>query len=295
MSIATEGMLVALHLSMWDGFKFDREASRKVVNEAGAEEGTARVNKLIIPPDVLKEVKGARSAIYTHFTDNTLPWKDTGERLLMRKRYFDFIEKHEKLVGDFHAAVDHLVTVKYPSARDQAAFRMASMFKRDDYPHPEALRAKFAVALDIDAVTEAGDFRCTLQADQVSDIQAKMQEAMRERLNAAQSHVWDKLAKMVEHYQERMADSEGRLYESVKDNLFELLDILPGLNVMGDPELEKLGKEIKQKLQSFDIKTMRKDKDVKSQAASEATKIVAKMKAMMASLKNAAAEDDDDD
>jgi hypothetical protein len=64
-------------------------------------------------------------------------------------------------------------------------------------------------------------------------------------------------------------------------NILELVDLIPGLNVLDDPTLNALGDEIKAKLGGVDPKDLRKDKGVRSQAAKDAEAIMARMAGFM--------------
>ena len=286
MSISTECMVVNLNQGMWEGRKLDREAGRKVVTEAGAGADAATVNKLIIPKEVLAPVGTARGAIYNHYLLHTLPWKDNGDRLLSRKMYMKFIEEHEQLVTKFHDAVTHLVDVTYPEAVAKAQFRMAGLFNPNDYPLASELRGKFYCRLTIDAVTEGSDFRVKMDADTVASIQEKIEANLNERVGAVMSKVWQQLYKLVEHYAERMK-ADGRLYDSVRDNLIEMAEILPGLNVLNDPNLRQIGKDIRARLGGYDVKDLRHKKkgdELRAAAAAEAEEIMETMKGFMTAM-----------
>jgi class 3 adenylate cyclase len=286
MSIANECMVVSLHLGVWEGRKFDKGASDKATRDAGASEDVARVNKLLVPKEALAPLTSMRGAIYNHFISRTLPWKDNGDRILSRKMYNLFHEEHRDLVEKFRAAVDKFIGETYPAVVAQAQFRMAALFKAEDYPRPDQLRGRFYVSLSIDAITEGGDFRCSIDAAYAAEIKARIDNDLMARINKVTEQVWRKLAEAVEHYAERVR-SDGRLYDSVKDNLIELCGILPGLNVTNDPELRALGKEIIARLEGFDIKEMRhptKGAAIREAAATEAAEIAERMKGFMAAF-----------
>ena len=285
MSIVANAMVLNLQIGIWQGYRLDKEASQKVTHDAGADNDAARVNKHLVPKEALKPVNSAAAAIRTHFYAKTLPWKDNGDRLLTRLMFADFIEEHERLVGEFKDAVDTFLSEAYPSARDQAEFRMGELFKADDYPSTDSLRRRFYVNMDIDAVTEAGDFRVAMEQDQLDSIRSSMEKAMEERIGRAMHDVWQRLSDVVGTFAERMraykGTREGSFRDSVVQNITDLIDILPGLNVLGDPEIEAIGKEIKAKLAGHDPKTLRKDTTVRNQAAKDAEDIMDRMSGFM--------------
>jgi hypothetical protein len=286
MSIVTKAMVLNLQIGMWKGYRLDKEASAKVTKDAGADGDAARVNKHLVPKEALKDIESASNAARNHFYSKTLPWKDNGDRLLTRLMYRDFIEEHERLVGVFKDAVEQFLTVSYPQAREKAEFRMGDLFDPNDYPPAEALRRKFYINLDIDGVTEAGDFRVTLDAEHAGEVKESMERAMHERLGRAMRDVWSRLADVVGHFAKKM-DSDDIFRDATVKNIEELVDLLPGLNVLDDPDLAAMGDEVKAKLAGYDPKDLRKKPAVRSQAAKEAKEIMERMAGFMSAFGSA--------
>ena len=75
-SIARRCLLVSLTISAWSGRKFDRAASTAVEQENSTAEGRARVNKLLVRPEVLLPVNRAANALRNAVYEGTLPWAD---------------------------------------------------------------------------------------------------------------------------------------------------------------------------------------------------------------------------
>lgn len=287
MSIATKAMVLNLQIGIWQGYRLDKEASRKVTEEANANADAARVNKHLVPKEALKPVVSAANAVRSHFYEKTLPWKDNGDRLLTRALFTSFIETHEQLVGAFEDAVDDFLKTAYPAARDQAEFRMGDLFKPDDYPSPLSLRHRFYINMDIDAVTEAGDFRVTMDQDQLDSVRASMEKALQDRMGKAMRDVWERLADTLGHFANKMG-SEDVFRDSTVRNLEEIVDLLPGLNVLDDPDLEAIRADIHAKLIGYEPKDLRKDPATRSAAAKEAAEIMERMSGFMNAFAKAA-------
>ncbi len=280
MSIVSECMLVNLQVGVWKGYRLDKEASRAVTEQNHAQLDAARVNKHLVAKEVLKPIETAASSVRTHFYDKTLPWKDNGDRVLTRKLYMRFIQDHEALVSQFHKTVDHFVDVTYPAARDQAEFRMGALFNIDDYPSAYELRRKFYVHLDMDAVTTSDDFRVDLEEDQLGRIRADMEQALSQRMAKAMTDVWTRLSTTLGHFAAKMGSDEI-FRDSTVRNLEEIVDLLPDLNIMNDPQLEDIRMSIKEKLIGYDPKELRTDQLKRELAASDAARIMQDMKSFM--------------
>jgi hypothetical protein len=103
---------------------------------------------------------------------------------------------------------------------------------------------------------------------------------MKERLGKAMQSVWTRLSDTLGHFAERMA-SDGIFKETTVKNLEEIVEILPELNVLNDPNLDKIAKEIRAAIVGYDAKDLRKNPEVRSIAASEAKRIMDDMKGFM--------------
>lgn len=287
MSITKECMTVNLQVGIWTGHRLDKEASARVTKDAGAEDDAARVNKHLVPREALKAVNTAQGQIRLHFYDRTLPWKDNGDRILTRVMFQRFIEEHGELKRKFNDEVAIFLKETYPRVVQQAEFRMGELFKPDDYPTPRELRNRFYANLDIDAVTEAKDFRVAIDKAHREQVVSDIETAMQRRLVEAQRHVWERLATTVGHFAERMK-SDSKFKAATVDNLAELADILPGLNIMGDPDINALADRIKAKLVGKSAVELRQDDKARKQIGKDAAKIMADIGGFMKAFGNAA-------
>lgn len=287
MSIVKKCMTVNLRIGQWTGQRLDRVASENVTRDAHAESDAARVNKHLVPKMDLKPIGAAASKIRLHYYDMTLPWKDSGDRLLTRKMFPEFIERHEELVGEFKVAVEHFISEVYPKVKEKAAFRMGELFDADDYPSPEALRRKFYAHLDFDAVTEADDFRVEMDQASLDKIKGDIESATQARVTKAMADVWNRLSTVVGHFADKMGSDEIFRNTTV-ENLDELARLLPALNLTDDPELDKIGAEISATLVGYDPATLRKEPAVRKEAAEKANKIMEDMRGFMSAMSAAA-------
>lgn len=281
MSISNSCMVVNLQIGLWKGYRLDKEASRTVTEQNGAHADAARVNKHLIPKEALAPIESAAGAVRTHFYANTLPWKDNGDRVLTRKRYAPFIQAHEELRTRFDNAVEDFLARSYAEARAKAEFRMGELFKAEDYPEARSLRPRFYVNMDIDAVTTAGDFRVALDENAAEIVRNGMESAMETRLRRAMTDVWARLADVVTHFHDKMADTDAVFRDSTVEKLAEVVELLPDLNVLDDPDLERIRVDVAERLVGLTAKDLRKDPVVRSTAADEAKRIIEDMKGFM--------------
>jgi len=281
-------MIVRLSISRWYGFARDADLSQSVAADNNADTGTANVNKRLMPKAAMKEVNAALNAVRTHFYESTLPWHDKGDRLLTRKMFTTFVERHEELKAEADKAIDKFIYGTYPRELDRAEFRMGNLFDPTDYPDPDDLRGKYRIQLEFDAVSDADDFRVEMDQSHVDTIRASIEQSVQRRVNDAMTDVWDRLATTVKHFHDRMATEDATFKRSTVDNLQEIVDILPKLNLTDDPDLEAIRQDVQHHLTGLDPAELRKDKDQRKEVAAEAKRIMDSMSGFMAATNEGA-------
>lgn len=283
MSIATQCMIINMQIGMWNGQRLDKAASLKVTTDASADTDAARVNKQLIPKTALAPITSAASALRQHFYASTLPWKDNGDRVLSRTMYIKYMTTHQALVQTFNDAVRTFVDTEYQTARDQASFRMGELFREADYPSAETLQRKFYVGLDIDAITDAGDFRVEMDQDALDTVRTQMTTALEQRMGRAMQDVWQRLATTLGHFADKMG-SDDIFRDSTVKNLEEIVALLPDLNVLNDPDLERIRQEIEMTIVGIDPQVLRKNKSVRTTMSDEAQRIMSDMAGFMSAF-----------
>jgi len=266
-------MLINLSMSRWSGTKVDPKASRKLAQDANAQDGSAIVSKRLMPKEAFADITTAWNALRAHRDKHSAPWSDKGPRIMTRNIFDLFMSGYSELERQYNDAVEEFVTVKYPPVRDKAAFRMGDLFDERDYPTPDKLREKFGVNLDIDGITEPNDFRVALPEQELAKVRADMEESIQRRLGVAMQDVWLRIVKLLEHYIEKMDDKDAIFRDSTVTNLVELMNILPGLNIVGDPKLRDIRKRIMDTIGSYQPDDLRKGADLRAAAAKEARAI----------------------
>lgn len=263
MDLANKCMIIDVRISKWNGYRTDSQASRDL-----AEDGSAVVTKRIVTREALADITTAYNALKAHRDKHTLPWSEKGPRIMTRNIYELFMSGYDELEQQFNDAVDEFITVKYPPLRDKAV-------NGSEYPPPEELRRKFKVDLDIDGIVEPEDFCVALPEDELIRLRATMEESLTRRLIAAMTDVWMQITGLLKHYIAKMSNPEEIFRDSTVNNLVELMNILPGLNVMSDPKLREIRKQVMATIGSYEPDDLRKNSNLRAAAAKEAKEILA--------------------
>ncbi|MDP8267515.1 MAG: hypothetical protein P9L97_02185 [Candidatus Tenebribacter davisii] len=276
MSLNEKAMLVYLNIGFWTARKYDKKISQEIEAQYNTDDA-GRYNKILIAKEHLANIQKTISAARTFHYDNTLPWSDQGGRLLPSANYFNYVKSIQSFKDDFEREVTNFLKV-YPSLKDEAKQRLNGMFDEEDYPDAATLETKFAIKSMILPVPEADDFRVNLTDDEVDSIRTSIREQVQDSTQAGMKDLWQRLFKVVDHMVERLSDPDNKFKNTLVENITDLCDLLPKLNITADPELNDAVEEIKAKLTVNDSQTLRDNDVARSNTAAEAQKIMNKMR-----------------
>ena len=93
--------------------------------------------------------------------------------------------------------------------------------------------------------------------------------------------LWVRLKDVVSHMVERLKEPESRFHASLVTNVFELVDLLPRLNVNQDEELNRFAEEIKDRLCGFTARDLKKNEILRVATANDAAQILTEMDAVL--------------
>ena len=285
-ALCSRAMLCSLSISMWSARKHDPDASQEIAQRHGAQADAGRYHKVLLPKEALAEVQKIVSDARQEHYFMTLPWDDNGYRVLPSAAYMDHTEKMRELSKRFTPAVEALAK-EFGNLVEQARVRLGGLFRSEDYPAPDELRSKFSFATKVMPLPDAGDFRVTLGDEEKERIKRQITATVEASLQVASRELWQRLYEAVNHLAERLSaykvtgvGVEHPFRDSVVTNLVKLVDVLPKLNVTGDPELDRLASEVRASL-LVDPQELRKSESIRSETAKNATAIATRMAAYM--------------
>ena len=101
---------------MWTARKLDRGVTDEIIYGKNATaKDAARVNKhLLAGRPELEVIQKHVGMIRTYVYDNTLPWSDSGIRLLPTIKFLEFNDRMAQFEEDFTSLVNRFVTI-YPT------------------------------------------------------------------------------------------------------------------------------------------------------------------------------------
>lgn len=274
-------MLVHLSIGFWQGRKRDKDKTNEVAKQSQADDDAGTWWTRVVPLHAVKPIVNARLQARADHLKFTLPWRDDGFRVLPAAMFMKYTaamriqqEKYKKVVATF--------LKDYPGYVKAAPKRLGSLFKAEMLPTPAELEDKYPWSLRFVPLPTAGDFRVELGSSRTEEIRKAIEKDSKAAMEAAMSDLWNRLHESVGKIAERLDDDEGVFRKNLIENVTELCEMLPAMNVTGDPDLEAARQQVIAKLTKQEPEVLRKNKAVRADTAKAANDILKKMEAYRA-------------
>jgi hypothetical protein len=300
-SISSSAMLVELSISEWSGRKQDKRASEDVARANHAQLNTATVSKKLLGDCAeLDAVKKLSAAIRQFHYSCTLPWSDTGLRIIRTTAYFKYHQQMTALMQEWKRLLDVFLGV-YDWEITQAQAKLGNLFSRDEYPDTESIRSKFAFRLNYIPLPESGDFRIDIGNEGQAELKAQLQKHYEEyyarNVNDAVASVWGKLIATLKHASERLDDAEvgqeagagagaksrknkagGKIFrDSMLEKVMEAIDGLEANNITGDPGMVQTHKQLTHLMRGITSEALREDAHLRRETKQAIDDVLSKL------------------
>lgn len=268
-TLSSSAMLLDLNISTYTGRKQDKATAAEVNAAKNTKSKTAAsVYKSLFTEDAdLEAITSYASKVRAWLYSVTLPWSDSGTRLVPTKAFFSVSHELTEHNNEFNRLVAIFIN-NYSVKISAQAFKLGALFDPLEYPSADDVVRKFAFRYNFSPVPEVGDFRVDIPAEAVVQLKQDFEMATKMRLQEAMNTPWERLYEEVTHIKNKMTDkSDGKpnkLYESMLENALSLCNTLESLNILGDPDLEAARRELELSLTSVDIKTLRSSPEVRA-------------------------------
>lgn len=238
-------LLVELNISRWTARVLDKEVSNEVAANKGAKTTQAgNFNKhLLADIPQHKAISDFASKVRAAHIQRTLPWSDSGPRLLPIKSLFDYKEWIEDQEEEFNGLVDSLI-VNYSTIVQAQRFKLGQLFDADLYPAAEELKGKYSFSVTYSPLPAVGDFRVDAFGELAEDMRKHYEDAFNDRLGAAMQDAWTRLHEELTGLSDKLSPRDDdpdkpRIFrDSLIPNAIRLCEALRALNVTNDPDLE---------------------------------------------------------
>jgi hypothetical protein len=270
-NLSERAMLVRLKCHTLGTSRQDKGVTEETTTRKGAAPDAGKWTTHIIPRDSMGAIRKALDRIRAINYTYTLPWLGDGTRILPSRLYDGYMAKAQAAIDDFNQSVVNWLRDEYPQLRESASRRLAGLMTGEiQLPTVEEARRRFSIEHYVFPLPNTNDFRCAIGSDQ----KKATQDAIDRLVKTSVSDIYKKLGELVERIVKQTAAKKGKIYDSLINNLKELVELIPALNINDDPELEALRKDCADQLASIDPADLRKNKRLRKATADKATHIL---------------------
>ena len=153
----------------------------------------------------------------------------------------------------------------------------AKAFVGSDYPSSWAnMKSEFCIRVEHSPVPKAGEFAIKgIAAKAVSDMRAEMESRVNKNVEEAMQNTWFELLAPVQDLASKLANKDAKIYrDSLVDNLKDIVARIPALNLTGDNRLTRAAAQIKERLASVKIETLKESVEARTEAGKAAQEII---------------------
>jgi hypothetical protein len=287
-SISSAAMLVELNTSVWTGRKLDKTASANLTSDNHADVGVANVHKKLLGnnPELVaiqKYVSNARNHIHYRIT---MPWSDTGLRLLPTTA---FAKYHEEITGmkvHFEELVDKFLDGYEEAVREvHADAHLGALFDPNDYPTVDTIASKFKFRLnylplpDVTGFDDNEDFRLSIGQEGVDEVKSYYADYYSEMTTRAMNDIWQRtftvVGNMSETLQDRPDGSKNRIYDSLVSNVLDIIELLDVCNVTADIKMSNAKDQLHDSLRGITADALREDSDLRAEVKRDVDAVIA--------------------
>jgi len=247
-TVASSAMLVELGISVWTARKKDRGATSDLLLSKHATKAAGAFNKnLLADCEELAAIQKFAGNVRSMHYAMTIPWSDSGLRLLPTAKYFDYQKQMTQMQAEFDRLVENFIQV-YDMEVAQVHAKLGDLFNRDEYPTTDAVRVKFGFRISYIPVPEAGDWRVEIESEAQEQLRSQYEEFHKAQMQKAMGDLWtrlhDHLTRFVNQLEVDSDGKKGKVFDSTIENVRQMADLLGACNFDNDPMLELAQKKL---------------------------------------------------
>lgn len=266
LNIDTCSLLVEVSTSVWTARKLDKSVTSEVNSNKRATKDAARVNKnLLAGRSELENITKHVTAFRTYLYNNTLPWSDSGLRLLPTSKFMEFSSAADQARDEFATLVEDFIVI-YPSLITAQAMSLGDMFNAREYPDANDIARRFDFRINYFPVPSSGDFRIDVGNELQQELEEKLARLTEDRVNNAidsyKAKFREHLERMVDRLQVDVIKGEAvarTFHDTLLNGALELCQLGREFNFTGDVGLATACDTLEKALVGVTTKDLRKD------------------------------------
>lgn len=277
-TISSSAMLVELNISVWTGRKYDKQVSREVDVAKQAQTRAGNYNKILFAdePKFSAISKFAGNARTFHY-HATMPWSDSGLRLLTTAMYFDYAKQISAHEQEFYQLVEECIN-DWDAMINRARVKLGALFDANDYPSADEVRSKFRFSVKYAPVPEVGDFRVNVGNEAQEVLRQSYANYYQQNLEQAYADVWERTYEALKNMSTKLSGEHKQIFRNtLVTNVTEMIDLLDKFNITGDARMKQAKERMKDALFGVTPDGLREDDDLRQEVKGKVDALLKEM------------------
>ena len=263
-SISSSAMLVELNISVWTGRKFDKQVSAEIDTQKQTTTRAGNYSKRLFADepifDAIQKFAGNARTYHYHAT---MPWSDSGLRLLTTAMYFDYNKKISEMEMDFDNLVSNFIN-QYQVLVAKSQTKLGTLFSASDYPDVQEIASKFRFSVKYAPVPDVGDWRVDVGNDAKQQLMESYVTYYSANLEQAMREPWERMHEALKNMSIKLSGDKKQIFrDTLVGNVVELCDLMEKFNVTGDPKMKQAKAKIENALLGITPDALREDDDLR--------------------------------
>jgi len=283
--LAKHAMLISVSIGQLSINRKDKKLSSDMLEKYGIDKqdkNFVRGYKTLYNPEHFKPMVKRVNAFRTFIYENTLPYDDTGKRLLPVKNFEKVNDEIREFASDFETLKQDIVN-NIKNWENEAVQTLNGLYNPDDYFDAWKVERKYYYNTDFAPVPAAGNFHAEISQKYAESIKDNIEANSKKTLQIAMSNCWQRIFDSVQSLnvkmQEKKKDKQGQdtspvFRNSIIGNIQSLVELLPSLNITNDPKLESMRLRLQNELAGIDVETLRDNDHYRKDVADKSQKIL---------------------
>ena len=278
-----KAMLVFFSASVYTGKKKDNRGNKAVSDKFGNDESIGNFTKRILPKEktdkIQKFVSNWRNQVLYKYST---PWLHKGETMVPVANYNILMDKEREAKVTFEEYVNEFIAEYSENKRNQEKL-LNGLYQETDYLSEYKLKKKFSWNIDFYPIPDSGNLLIDIVESSFKDISSNMDKMVQIGIQNSLSSTWKKVFDAVkalsDKLKENRTDKEGNdvspiFRDSLIENIRDLVNLLPSLNIINDPALEQARIDLENDLSGIDPDDLRESKETRHEIVQKADKIL---------------------
>ena len=280
MDITKKNLLVKVTVHKYDFKVRDKESMVEISNNHGVDPTLLDFKKNTMLKDDVGDICKTMRKFRPVVVYLTTPWLDGGWRLLSVDLYEQLEDKLRELNSEL-SEVKEILRMNWDTYVKNSKSKLNGRWDERDYPSADYVVSKFGVDVHYGNVPESGDLRVDMAKDTMDNIKAQMDSNYDNNIQIAMVEIWDRTVTAITHMKDRLThyskeikeEKSPRMFSSMLNNVKDLVQLLPAMNLTNDPKLEQVRQQLETDFSRLSIDLLKED-DATREKTIEKTKII---------------------